>query len=199
MFMMTNSDRTTTSLEFKVSECVADALAPGEIVLGVLTDFDSHGRPLVKFPQCQDPNGYPAITTVTAVRADIGRQVALLFANGDVTQPIMLGLIYSPLYQLLDTYMASTTSASSSDSDVEVFEEASLTQVAKPDAIPLAADSVRVDGKRVVIEGEEEVVLMCGESSISLKRNGKITIRGKYLLSRASGVNRILGGSVEVN
>ena len=50
-----------------------------------------------------------------------------------------------------------------------------------------------------MIEGKEEIELKCGESSIVLTKAGKILIRGKYLLSRSSGVNRIMGGSVQVN
>jgi hypothetical protein len=32
-----------------------------------------------------------------------------------------------------------------------------------------------------------------------LSSDGKITTRGTYLLSRSSGVNRIQGGSIELN
>ena len=46
-----------------------------------------------------------------------------------------------------------------------------------------------VDGRRVEITAEEEIVLRCGESSITLTRAGKIILRGAYLLSRSSGVN----------
>jgi uncharacterized protein (DUF2345 family) len=58
---------------------------------------------------------------------------------------------------------------------------------------------VRVDGKKVVLEAQEEVVLKCGDASITLNKSGKISIRGKYILNRSTGVNRILGGSVQVN
>ena len=57
----------------------------------------------------------------------------------------------------------------------------------------------RVDGKRVVIEGQEEVVLKCGEASITLKRDGKLILRGAYVETHAKGVNRIKGGSVKIN
>jgi hypothetical protein len=57
----------------------------------------------------------------------------------------------------------------------------------------------RVDGEHVVIEGKKEIVLKCGKASITLTRAGKVLIRGAYLLSRSSGVNRIKGGSVQVN
>ncbi len=66
---------------------------------------------------------------------------------------------------------------------------------------PLAAGQTEAvaDGRRIEINAEEELVLRCGESSITLTRAGKIILRGAYVLSRSSGVNRIQGGSVEIN
>lgn len=46
---------------------------------------------------------------------------------------------------------------------------------------------------------EKEIVLSCGDASITLHRNGTISIRGRYILNRATGTNRILGGSVQIN
>jgi Domain of unknown function (DUF6484) len=57
----------------------------------------------------------------------------------------------------------------------------------------------RVDGRRVEIEGRDEIVLRCGEASITLRRNGRVVIRGVQVETRASGVNRIKGGSVAIN
>lgn len=59
--------------------------------------------------------------------------------------------------------------------------------------------AARVDGKKVVLTGEEEVELRCGEASISLKKNGRLVIRGAYVETRAKGTNRIKGGSVQIN
>jgi len=58
---------------------------------------------------------------------------------------------------------------------------------------------VRHDGERLVLEAEQEIVLQCGDASITLTRAGKILLRGAYVSSRAIGVNRIQGGSVEIN
>jgi hypothetical protein len=58
---------------------------------------------------------------------------------------------------------------------------------------------VRVDGQRVELAAEDELVLRCGKASITLTKAGKILIRGAYVLTRSSGVNRIQGGSVEIN
>lgn len=56
-----------------------------------------------------------------------------------------------------------------------------------------------VDGKRVVIEAADEIVLQCGKASITLRRNGRVVIRGTYVETRAEGVNRVKGGSVQIN
>jgi hypothetical protein len=69
-------------------------------------------------------------------------------------------------------------------------------RTAGPPSRPL---DVVVDGERVTIEAQKEVVIRCGEASITLTRAGKVLIRGKYVLSRSSGSNRIKGASVEVN
>jgi hypothetical protein len=58
---------------------------------------------------------------------------------------------------------------------------------------------VSADGKRVTITADQEISLFCGASSITLTRAGKVLIRGAYLLSRSSGLNRIKGGSVQIN
>lgn len=69
---------------------------------------------------------------------------------------------------------------------------------------PLAASAsdeaeAAADGRRVEIKAENEIVLRCGESSITLTKSGKIILRGAYVLSRSTGVNRIQGGSVQIN
>ena len=58
---------------------------------------------------------------------------------------------------------------------------------------------LKIDGQALVLEADSELVLRCGRSSITLTRAGKVLIRGAYLLSRSSGVNRIKGGSVQIN
>ncbi|MGD8910646.1 MAG: DUF6484 domain-containing protein [Chromatiales bacterium] len=59
--------------------------------------------------------------------------------------------------------------------------------------------SADVDGERLTLKADREIVLKCGKASITLTRAGKVILRGKYLLSRSSGVNRIKGGSVQIN
>lgn len=56
-----------------------------------------------------------------------------------------------------------------------------------------------VEEERIILKAEKEIVLQCGDASITLTRAGKIIIRGAYVSSRSTGVNRIQGGSVEIN
>jgi hypothetical protein len=58
---------------------------------------------------------------------------------------------------------------------------------------------VDVDGQRMIVTAKEQVVLRCGKASITLTKAGKVLIQGSYVLSRSSGVNRIKGGSVQLN
>jgi hypothetical protein len=63
----------------------------------------------------------------------------------------------------------------------------------------LELPNVFVDGKELTLNAENEIVLRCGKASITLTRAGKVLISGEYLLSRSNGVNRIKGGSVQIN
>jgi len=56
-----------------------------------------------------------------------------------------------------------------------------------------------LDGERLEFKAGKEIVLRCGKASITLTKAGKIILRGAYVLSRSSGVNRIKGGSVQIN
>jgi hypothetical protein len=69
-------------------------------------------------------------------------------------------------------------------------------ETALPEATELEA---RVDGRRVELDGRDEIVLKCGQASITLRRNGRIVIRGAQVETHAAGLNRIKGGSVSIN
>lgn len=60
------------------------------------------------------------------------------------------------------------------------------------------ADAV-LDGERLTLRADREIELSCGEASIVLTRAGKVILRGQYVLSHSAGVNKIKGGSVQIN
>lgn len=58
---------------------------------------------------------------------------------------------------------------------------------------------VEADGERLLVTAREQLVLRCGKASITLTQAGKVLIQGAYVSSRSTGVNRIKGGSVQLN
>jgi hypothetical protein len=59
--------------------------------------------------------------------------------------------------------------------------------------------TVEADGERLVVSARDQIVLRCGKASVTLSADGKIVVRGTHVVSHASGVNRIRGGSVQLN
>jgi len=106
-----------------------------------------------------------------------GQPVILLFENGDPKLPIVVGLIQSPI---MERVLAAGSQATTSGSAPHVIE----------------AD---VDGKRVRVVAQDEIVLECGSASITLRRNGRVVIRGTYVETHSEGTNRIKGGQVRIN
>ena len=170
-----------TSPASRATATVAEPERPS-VKVGRLAAGSAPGALLVDF----DGNAEGPVAARTVLELDdakIGRALAsrqgavLLFENGDPRLPIVLGLIPADAgAALLGTLLASPRSAAQ--------------------AAPAEA---RIDGKRVVLEGKDEVVLKCGEASITLTRDGKLFVRGAYVETRATGVNRIKGGSVKIN
>jgi len=70
--------------------------------------------------------------------------------------------------------------------------------VIKTPADTLAVE-MSADGRSASIHAADSITLTCGEASITLKRNGEVLIRGKHVVTHAAGVNRIRGGSVQLN
>lgn len=63
---------------------------------------------------------------------------------------------------------------------------------------PKGVDVV-ANGQRLVVSAEREVVLRCGQASLTLREDGCIELRGTTILTHAEGANRIRGGSVQLN
>ncbi len=99
----------------------------------------------------------------------VGATVVVVFEQGDVRRPIVVGL--------LEKQRTPGQVANASERTV----------------------SVQADDDRIVLTADREIVLRCGQASITLTKAGKVLIHGAYVSSRSSGVNRIKGGSVQIN
>jgi hypothetical protein len=75
-----------------------------------------------------------------------------------------------------------------------------LREAGEDSAAPAAGQvDVAADGQRLIVSARDQLVLRCGKASITLTKEGKVLIQGAFLSSRASGVNRITGGAVQIN
>lgn len=152
------------------------SVASGHPRLGRIVRADPGGPVLVDYPG--NPSGPLAARVLSSVPAhDLERAAAieapalLVFEEGDGSLPIVTGLLASPTPHL----------------DVALAE--------MPDEPRVAL----LDGRRVVLDGREEIVLKCGKSSLTLRRDGKVVLRGVTIVTDASGVQRIRGGKVQIN
>ncbi|MFY2560376.1 DUF6484 domain-containing protein [Corallococcus terminator] len=147
--------------------------------VGWVVGEDAWGNLQVDFPGNKlgplSARGTVAIGTEAAAEAIRQHQGAvLLFENGDPALPLLMGLLKAPTTTPL----------------IDSLLDDSLSRV------PVEA---RVDGKRVVIEGREEVVLRCGKASLTLRRDGQVVLRGVNVRTEAEQVQKIKGGKVQIN
>ena len=144
------------------------------VIVGVLKDINDQGQPLVDFSGSSFPDPIQARSTVQLDKSHLGQDVVLMFDQGERSKPIIMGML------------------SSSDNKPLESDKAKESGQTEP-------TSVDIDGERLTFTAKKEIVLKCGKASITLTKAGKILIRGAYLLSRSSGVNRVKGGVVHVN
>ena len=141
----------------------------GVAVLGRLHGFDLEDRPLIADVAQCPGQVLTGRSTVALQRAMLGSSVVLLFEGGEVERPIIVGVIQ---------------------------ERVASDPVAAPAEAPV---SVQADNERFVVTAEREIVLRCGDASITLTRAGKVIIKGNYVLSRATGYNKIKGAAIDIN
>ena len=138
------------------------------VVVGQIVGFKDNGAtPLVIYPDQPGTAAIAALAILDLQGEHIGRDVVLMFENGDPMRPIVMGW---------------------------VRDEKTRKMPEQPGQV-----EVEADGERLVVTAKEQIVLRCGKASITLTKAGKVLIQGSYLLSRSSGVNRIKGGSVQLN
>lgn len=62
-----------------------------------------------------------------------------------------------------------------------------------------APDERAAGPDELLLDAGERLVLRCGDGSIEIRKDGKILIKGKDVVSHARRVNRVKGGSVSIN
>ena len=146
--------------------------------IGSITGIDKKGLILIDFPG--NTLGPLPARFIESIKqkllkhgVPINDKILIIFENDDPGLPIIIDAI---CYTLDDQ----------AENDAVAFQVQET-------------EDVTIDGRRVTFDAKEQIELRCGKSSIILTRAGKVLIRGAYLFSRSTGVNRIKGGSVQLN
>jgi Domain of unknown function (DUF6484) len=148
----------------------------GGVVIGRVVSFEG-GELRVEY---RGSRGKPLAARVSAALDDAalaaaaleGQEAVLLFEAGDAARPVVVALLRSAT-PLVDALLSAP--------------------------LPKAGKVARLDGRRVVLEGQEEVVLQCGRASLTLRRDGRVVLRGVNVVTQAEQVQKIRGGKVQIN
>jgi hypothetical protein len=144
--------------------------------LATIVAIDADGSLLVLV----DADG-PVVTARLAVRTSVERvemaiahrqPAVVVFERGDRSRPLIVGFL----------------------------ERLDMEPASKPEEpIALVCIEADADGRRVRLTAQDEIVLQCGSASVTLRRNGRVVIRGAYVETHSEGTNRIKGGQVQIN
>lgn len=76
----------------------------------------------------------------------------------------------------------------------------------RPIILGILYDRARTEGrtlhlkaKRIVLEAQDELLLQCGEGSLEARRDGKVSLKGRDVLTRATRTNKVRGANVLIN
>jgi hypothetical protein len=149
----------------------------GEPCVGHLVEITSDGQAMVDYrgnhgepvPARSILAGLPGHANIIASK----QPVLLVFDNGDPNLPIIVGIVNKTLFHPPDN------------------KELTLHTKRR--------ELVTKDNKSIVIDAEKEILLRCGKSSITLKKNGKVVIKGAEIVSRAAKANKIKGAVININ
>jgi hypothetical protein len=163
----------------------ADAIAGviqghGEITTAVVDDISPDGVARVVLTGEEQPRNAASVlrfpSAAAASEALLGRTVLVLLNRP--AQPVILGAVAQRLWDERDP-----------DSPAEV-------QAKLPGGEPVA---VQLDKRRIDLEASDEIRLTCGKSSLVMRRDGTVVVRGVTIVSRATQSNKIRGGTVSIN
>lgn len=142
-------------------------------VIGELISVDAQGQAWVDYAGNSDGKVLAqSLISLPPSEAVEGLRVMLQFENHQADKPIIMGVVHS---QLVNNEVKTLTL----NSDL--------------------VNAALVDGKKIQIDARDEIELKCGKSSILMRKDGKIVLKGMELTSRALKTNKIKGGSVSIN
>lgn len=130
-----------------------------------------NGQPLIEFNGHQEHPLLGRSTVDLSLVKSFPHQVLVLFEQGDLEKPIVTGVLQQP-------------------------GEDSPTQ---DDHILHSKQSLKINGKTLYLTSEQDLVIECGKSSLRMSKQGKITLKGTDIVTRAARNNKIKGASININ
>jgi len=115
-------------------------------------------------------------SAAAAAESLLGRTVLVLLNRH--TQPVVLGVVTQRLWDQPEA-----------DHPREAHAKLSNT----------SSMSVQVDRRTLELEAADEIRLTCGKSSLVLRRDGTVVVRGVNIITRGSESNKVKGGTVSIN
>jgi hypothetical protein len=143
----------------------------GGVKAATLVQVGARKDLLVDYPGAGGP--LAARTIVALKSSDCGREVLLTFEDGDPRLPVVVGFLQP-------------TATVEKEQEALILEQGDI-------------DHLVADGQTVHISGHKEIVLQCGQASITLNKSGKVVIKGTKIVTHASGINKIKGAAVSIN
>jgi hypothetical protein len=163
-----------------VKEIAAEDVRDRHTTTAVVDDISPDGVARIVLSGEERPRDAASVlrfpSAAAASDALLGRTV-LVLANPSA-RPVILGVVNERLWE---------TREGKDDSEVQVELPAG------------EARSVHVDKRRLNLEAADEIRLTCGKSSLVLRRDGTVVVRGVNVVSRASQSNKIRGGTISLN
>lgn len=175
-------DETATAVLDEVSpDTLAEAIqGHGQITTAVVDDISPDGMARVVLSGEEQSREAASLlrfsSAAEASEALLGRTVLVLVNRS--AQPVILGAVTQRLWDTRDADGACEAQAKLPTGD---------------------ALSVQLDKRRLDLEASDEIRLTCGKSSLLLRRDGTVIVRGVKIVSRASQSNKIRGATVEIN
>src|SRR5215831_4639259 len=118
----------------------------GGTVVGTLSGVARNGEALIDLPGNATLRRIPARSCIPLASSDVGKEAVLVFEGGDLTLPIVIGLVQRHESQM-----------------------DALTRLEVPSVVA-ATQSIDLDEKRVELTARETITLRCGDASITLNR-----------------------------
>ncbi|MFV0548387.1 MAG: DUF6484 domain-containing protein [Limnobaculum xujianqingii] len=112
-----------------------------------------------------------ALTICPVSLSEVGRTCVVQFIQGDIEQPIVMGLLVNTLHE----------------------QKPSVTDVSTQGL------TIEQQDQGIVIESKRDITLKCGESQIVMTADGMVQIRALYIDTHAQATHRLKGGSIQVN